>query len=95
MGIVNEIRREIRVYAKDPECLLKQKTPADITMFSNEVFYIQLFSNCPNLAMITASIFQPGNLKGKLPFLTDEVDNRFRNSVCMAAAICLRSITSS
>ena len=31
VGIVNEIKREIRVYAKDPECLLKQKTPSEIT----------------------------------------------------------------
>ena len=90
MGIINEIKREIRVYAKDPECLLKQKTPADITKFSNEFFYKQLFSKCPNLAMIIASISQPGNLKGSLPLLSDEVDNRFQNSVCMAAAICLR-----
>ena len=58
MGIVNEIKREIRVYAKDPECLLKQKTDVDITKFSNEVFYKQLFSKCPNLSMIIASISQ-------------------------------------
>ena len=89
MGIINEIKREIRVYAKDPECLLKQKTPADITKFSTEEFYKQLFSKSPNLVMIIASVSQPGNLKGRLPFLA-EVDNRFRNSVCMAAAICLR-----
>ena len=34
--VINAIKREIRRYSKDPECLLKLKSPGDIRKFSNE-----------------------------------------------------------
>lgn len=87
--VINEIKREIRLYSKDSECLLKQKTPEDIRKFCNESFYKQLFEKCPKLAILIGSVSKPGNLKGKLPPLGDETNSRFRNAVCMATAICL------
>lgn len=33
MEITNEIKKEIRLYSKDPACLLKLKSPADIRRF--------------------------------------------------------------
>ena len=90
VGIINYIKREIRMYSKDRECLLKQKTPADIREFSSELLYQQLWVKCPKLAVLITSISQPGNLKGKLPPLADSKSNhRLRNSVCMATAVCL------
>lgn len=89
VGIINEIKKEIRLYAKDPECLLKLKTPRDIRNFSNESLYQQLLVKCPKLAVIIGSISQPGNIKGKLPDLLAESSHRFQNSVCMATSICL------
>ena len=87
--VINEIKREIRLYAKDSECLLKQKTPEDIRKFCNESFYKQLFEKYPKLAILIGLVSKPGNLKGKLPPLGDETNNHFRNAVCMATAICL------
>ena len=39
---INEIKKEIWQYAKDPECLLKLKSPEDIQKFSNQSLYQQL-----------------------------------------------------
>ena len=90
MEMINEIKKEIRLYSKDPACLLKLKSPADIRRFSNESFYQQLLVNCPKLAVLLSCLSQPGNLKGNLPdFKEAEITNQFRNSVCMAASICL------
>ena len=89
--VINAIKREIRRYSKDPECLLKLKSPGDIRKFSNESLYQQLLVKCPKLAVFIASICQPGNLKGNMPLLSDaETTNRFRNAVSMATFICLR-----
>ena len=90
MEMINEIKKEIRLYSKDPACLLKLKSPADIRRFSNESFYQQLLVKCPKLAVLLSCLSQPGNLKGNLPdFKEAEIINQFRNSVCMAASICL------
>ena len=90
MEMINEIKKEIRLYSKDPACLLKLKSPADITRFSNESFYQQLLVKCPKLAVLLSCLSQPGNLKGNLPdFKEAEITNQFRNSVCMAASTCL------
>lgn len=32
MEMINEIKKEIRLYSKDPACLLKLKSPADFQM---------------------------------------------------------------
>ena len=89
--VINAMKREIRRYSKDPECLLKLKSPGDIRKFSNESLYQQLLVKCPKLAVFIASICQPGNLKGNMPLLSDaETTNRFRDAVCMATSICLR-----
>lgn len=89
--VINAIKREIRRYCKDTECLLKLKSPGDIRKFSNESLYQQLLVKCPKLAVFIASICQPGNLKGNMPLLSDaETTNRFRNAVSMATFICLR-----
>ena len=89
--VISAIKREIRRYSKDPECLLKLKSPGDIRKFSNESLYQQLLVKCPKLAVFIASICQPGNLKGNMPLLSDaETTNRFRDAVCMATSICLR-----
>ena len=40
--VINAIKREIRRYCKDTECLLKLKSPGDIRKFSNESLYQQL-----------------------------------------------------
>ena len=61
--VINAMKREIRRYSKDPECLLKLKSPGDIRKFSNESLYQQLLVKCPKLAVFIASICQPGNLK--------------------------------
>ena len=90
MEITNEIKKEIRLYSKDPACLLKLKSPADIRRFWNESFYQQLLVKCPDLAVLLSRVSQPGNLKGNLPdFKEAEITNQFQNSVCMAASICL------
>ena len=49
--VINAIKREIRRYSKDPECLLKLKSPGDIRKFSNESLYQQLLVKCPKLAV--------------------------------------------
>ena len=67
MEMINEIQKEIRLYSKDPVCLLKLKSPADIRRFSNESFYQQLLVKCPKLAVLLSCLSQPGNLKGNLP----------------------------
>ena len=56
MEMINEIKKEIRLYSKDPACLLKLKSPA--------VFYQQLLVKCPILAVLLSCLSQPGNLKG-------------------------------
>lgn len=89
VGIINEIKREIRLYSKDPECLLKRKSPADIRKFTNELLLQQLLEKCPKLAIVIASICQPGSLKTLPSLANSDHDNRFRNSVCMATAVCL------
>lgn len=90
MEITNEIKKEIRLYSKDPACLLKLKSPADIRRFWNESFDQQLLVKCPDLAVLLSRVSQPGNLKGNLPdFKEAEITNQFQNSVCMAASICL------
>ena len=40
--VMSAIKREIRTYSKDPECILKLKSPGDIRKFSNESLYQQL-----------------------------------------------------
>ena len=39
---INDIKKEIRQYPKDPECLLKLKSPENIQKFSNQSLYQQL-----------------------------------------------------
>ena len=85
---INDMKKEIRQYAKDPECLLKLKSPEDIQKFSNQSLYHQLLLKCPKLAVIIGSLCQPGKIKS-LPPLADEDGHKFINSVCMAASICL------
>ena len=86
--LINEIKKEIRQYAKDKECLLKLKSPQDISKFSNLSLYHQLLLKCHQFLMMIGSISKPG--KGKsLPPLADEKESKFINSVCMAASICL------
>ena len=85
---INDMKKEIRQYAKDPECLLKLKSPEDIQKFSNQSLYQQLLLKCPKLAVMIGSICQPGKIKS-LPSLADADGHKFINSVCMAASICL------
>ena len=40
--LINEIKKEVRQYAKDTECLLKLKSPEDIRKFSHLSLYHQL-----------------------------------------------------
>ena len=61
--VINAIKREIRTYSKDPEYILKLKSHGDIRKFSHESLYQQLLVKCPKLAVLIASIRQPGNLK--------------------------------
>lgn len=90
MEMINEIKKKIRLDSKDPACLLKLNSPADIRRFSNESFYQQLLVKSPDLAVLLSRVSQPGNLKGNLAdFKETEITNQFRNSVCMAASICL------
>ena len=84
------MKKEIRLYSNDARCLLKLKSPADISKFSNGAFYQQLLDKCPTLAVLISCVTQPGNLKGNLPSFKDaDTTLQFRNSVCMAASICL------
>ena len=85
---INDIKKEIRQYAKDPECLLKLKSPEDIQKLSNQSLYQQLLWKCPKLVAMIGSTCQPGKIKS-LPPLADVNDHKFINSVCMAASVCL------
>ena len=86
--LINEIKKEVRQYAKDTECLLKLKSPEDIRKFSHLSLYHQLLLKCPKFLMMIGSICKPGKVKS-LPPLPDEKGFKFINSVCMAASICL------
>ena len=86
--LINEIKKEIRQYAKDTECLLKMKSPEGMRKFSNLALYHQLLLKCPKFVQMIGSMCKPGKIKS-LPPLADEDGSKFINSVCMAASVCL------
>ena len=75
---INDMKKEIRQYAKKPECLLKLKSPEDIQKFSNQSLYQQLLLKCPKLAVMIGTICQPVKIKS-LPSLPDEDGQTFIN----------------
>ena len=50
LDFLHDIKKEVKKYAKDPECLLKVTSPEVVTSFTNEAFFDQFQAKCPRLS---------------------------------------------
>ena len=86
-----EMKKEIKSYAKDRECMLKVSTPSVVTSFTNGAFFSQLLQKCPTLSLFLVNAAKTGKVLDSIHAeeLLD-LSARARNAICLAAASCLK-----